>query len=258
MTSVSDELMAFAGTLADTARDVVRPYFRTRLAIVDKADDSPVTIADRGAEEAMRKLIEMTYPDHGICGEEYGVVRADAQYVWVLDPIDGTKSFVSGLPVFGTLIALAEQGNPILGVIDQPIMAERWIGAAGHATTLNGTDARTSDCTEIAAATMYTTHPSMMDTEEKLSRFNTIAAAVKLSRFGGDCYAYGLLASGHIDLVVEAQLQPYDYMALAGVVEQAGGVITDWHGKALDMNSDGTVVAAATPALHRGALALLR
>lgn len=257
MNILSDELMAFANTLADTARNVVRPYFRTRLDIVDKADESPVTIADRNAEAAMRELIETAYPDHGIFGEEYGAVRTDAEHIWVLDPIDGTKSFVSGLPVFGTLIALAEQGNPVLGVIDQPIMAERWIGATGHATTLNGSEAHVSDCTELSTATMYTTHPSMMDTEEKLSRFNTIAKAAKLSRFGGDCYAYGLLASGHIDLVVEAQLQPYDYMALVGVVEQAGGVISDWRGNKLTMDSDGAVVAAATPALHRAALALL-
>jgi len=257
LTSISNELIAFAETLADTARDIIRPHFRTRLEIVDKADESPVTVADRGAEAAMRELIEAAYPDHGIFGEEYGIVRADADFVWVLDPIDGTKSFVSGLPVFGTLIALAEHGKPVLGVIDQPIMSERWIAATGHATKLNGSGAHTSDCTEISAATMYTTHPSMMDTDLKLSRFNDIAAAVKLSRFGGDCYAYGLLASGHIDLVVEAQLQPYDYMALAAVIEQAGGVITDWHGNALDMDRDGTIVAAATPDLHRAALAIL-
>lgn len=257
LTTLSDDLVTFAETLADTARDVIRPHFRTRLDIVDKQDESPVTIADRGAEEAMRRLIEDAYPDHGIFGEEFGAVRTDADYVWVLDPIDGTKSFVTGLPVFGTLIALAHRGRPVLGVIDQPILAERWIGAAGRPTTLNGATARTSGCTDLAAASLYTTHPSMMDTDDRRTRYDSLIKRVKLGRFGGDCYAYGLLASGHVDLVVEASLFPYDYMALAGVIEQAGGVISDWRGKGLDMDSDGTIVAAATPELHRAALNIL-
>ncbi|MEQ9489730.1 MAG: histidinol-phosphatase [Alphaproteobacteria bacterium] len=257
MKTLSDDLVTFAETLADTARDVIRPHFRTRLDIVDKQDESPVTIADRDAEEAMRRLIEDAYPDHGIFGEEFGAVRTDADYVWVLDPIDGTKSFVTGLPVFGTLIALAHRGRPVLGVIDQPILSERWIGAAGRPTTLNGAAAKTSGCTDLAAASLYTTHPSMMDTDDRRTRYDRLVEQVKLGRFGGDCYAYGLLASGHVDLVVEANLFPYDYMALVGVVEQAGGVISDWQGKSLDMDSDGAIVAAATPELHRTVLNIL-
>jgi len=249
--------MAFAETLADTARTIIRPHFRTHLDIVDKQDDSPVTIADRGAEEAMRKQIESTYPEHGIFGEEYGSVRADADFVWVLDPIDGTKSFVTGLPVFGTLIALAEHGRPVLGLIDQPILSERWIGATGKPTTLNKAPATTSNCTELSAASLYTTHPSMMDSDDRRMRYDSLTKQVKLGRFGGDCYAYGLLASGHIDLVVEASLFPYDYMALVGVVEQAGGVVSDWQGNPLDMNSDGTIIAAATPALHQATVNIL-
>ncbi len=257
MTTVSDDLVAFAEHLADAARGVIRPHFRTRLDIVDKQDESPVTIADRGAEAAMRQMIEETYPDHGIFGEEYGAVRKDADYVWVLDPIDGTKSFVTGLPVFGTLIALAHHGRPVLGVIDQPILSERWIGAAGRQTMLNGQDARTSGCIDLSAASLYTTHPSMFDTDDRRTRYDALVKKVKLGRFGGDCYAYGLLASGHVDLVVEASLFPYDYMALVGVIEQAGGVVTDWRGDSLNMDSDGTIVAAATPALHRAALEIL-
>lgn len=257
MTAVSEDLIRFAETLADAASEIIIPHFRTRLEIDDKEDESPVTVADRGAEEVMRKLIETTYPEHGIYGEEFGVIRTDADYVWVLDPIDGTASFITGLPVFGTLIALAENGRPVLGIIDQPITGERWIGATGSNSTLNGKKVETSGCIDLAQARMYTTHPSMMDTPERLHKFNSLVDAVKLSRFGGDCYAYGLMASGHCDLVVEANLKPFDYMALVGVVEQAGGVITDWHGKALDMDSDSTIVASATPDLHQAALKLL-
>lgn len=251
------EWIDLAHRLADLARPIARQYFRTKLDIVSKADDSPVTIADRSIEAAMREEIEKAFPDHGILGEEHGSVRLDAEAVWVLDPIDGTKAFVSGVPTFGTLIACCVGGRPILGIIDQPIQEERWVGAAGRATQLNGTDVRTADIVELSDAILYATGPEMFEGTPAEARFNALRRDVAFTRFSGDCYGYGLLASGHIGLVVEADLQTYDYCALAPVVEGAGGVITDWQNAPLTLQSDGRVLAAATPVLHRRARAIL-
>ncbi len=248
--------LALAESLADAAGAVIRRYFRRKFAIDQKSDLTPVTIADRGAERAMRRLIAQKFPDHGIVGEEFGRSNDTADYVWVLDPIDGTKSFISGVPLFGTLIALTWRGTPILGVIDQPIQRERWIGAAGRKTTLNGKPVSTRACRSLAEATLYATSPDMF-TKPNAKPFERLRGAVKLARFGADCYAYALLASGFIDLVVEAQLKPYDYCALAPVIAGAGGIITDWSGKALSLHSDGRVVASGDKALARKARAVL-
>ncbi len=248
--------LALAAALADAARAVIRPYFRQKLAVDDKSDHTPVTVADREAEAAMRQLIMAQFPDHGILGEEHGATRVDAEHVWVLDPIDGTKSFISGVPLFGTLIALTRRGVPILGVIDQPISGERWCGALGHASTLNGTPIRTRACVELAAASLFCTTLDMFQGADAAA-FRRLKAAVKLPRYGADCYAYGLLAAGFIDLVVESQLKPYDYCALAPVIAGAGGVMTDWQGRALDLRSDGRVIACGDPALAGAARALL-
>jgi inositol-phosphate phosphatase / L-galactose 1-phosphate phosphatase / histidinol-phosphatase len=246
-----------AEALADAARAVIRGYFRRKIAIDDKSDQTPVTIADREAEAAMRRLIEARFPTHGIIGEEHGRVRAEAESVWVLDPIDGTKSFICGIPLFGTLIALTRRGRPVLGVIDQPILGERWLGAAGRATTLNGAPARTRQCPALGHATLFSTAPELMFAGQDAAGFAALARAVKLTRAGADCYAYAQLASGFIDLVVEAGLKPYDYCALAPVIAGAGGVITDWQGRALDLASDGRVVAAGDPGLAAAARAVL-
>ncbi|MBM3573977.1 MAG: histidinol-phosphatase, partial [Alphaproteobacteria bacterium] len=237
------DFVALAHRLADAAGAAIRPHFRADVAVTDKDDSSPVTVADHAAEAAMRRILAAACPDHGIHGEEMGVERLDAEWVWVLDPIDGTKAFISGLPLFGTLIALCRHGRPVLGAIDQPILRERWIGAEGMPTTLNGNPAKVRACSGLARATLFTTAPDMMD-GPATSPYERLRQAVKLSRFGGDCYAYAMLASGHIDLVVERKLKPFDYCALAPVIEQAGGVITDWLGKALTVASDGQVVAA--------------
>ena len=254
--SCPDELIAFADRLADVGGRTARRYFRTRLDVDSKADETPVTSADREAEEAMRAAIEEAWPGHGIIGEEYGAVREGAAFVWVLDPIDGTKAFIAGKPTFGTLIALLEDGVPILGVIDQPVLGERWIGAAGRPTMFNGAPAATRRCAALDGAILNATSPDMFEDEDAV-RFDRISAAAKLTLFGGDCYAYGLLASGFIDLVVEADLKPYDYCALIPVVEGAGGVITDWQGAGLTLESDGRVAAAGDPALHRRAIEVL-
>jgi inositol-phosphate phosphatase/L-galactose 1-phosphate phosphatase/histidinol-phosphatase len=249
--------LALANELADAAGAAIRPHFRTALAVVDKADLSPVTAADRAAEQAMRRLIAARFPEHGIIGEEYGREREDAEFVWVLDPIDGTKSFISGVPLFGTLIALAQRGRPILGIIDQPISRERWIGAAGRATTHNGAPVRCRACSGIAAATVFATTPDMFKGADS-EAFARAARAAKLVRYGADCYAAGLLALGCIDMVIEADLKPYDYGALIPVVEGAGGVATDWSGAPLDLRSDGRVIFAGDKRTHSDALALLR
>ena len=251
-----DAFLALALRLADAAGGEIRPHFRKPLAVVDKADLTPVTAADRAAEAVMRKLIEAHFPDHGILGEEFGRVREDAEFVWTLDPIDGTKSFISGVPLFGTLISLTRGGRSILGVIDQPILRERWIGAAGRPTTLNDAVIRCRACPTLASATLFATTPDMFHGEDAAS-FARVSAAVKLTRFGADCYAYGLVATGFVDLVLEASLKPYDFCAMVPIVEGAGGVATDWRGESLHLASDGRILVAGDHRGHDAALALL-
>ncbi|MCA1940198.1 MAG: histidinol-phosphatase [Caenispirillum bisanense] len=251
--AVPAELLALANRLADTSGAVIRQYFRTPVAVDDKSDASPVTIADRGAEEAIRAVLAEVVPDHGIIGEEFGRANEGAELVWVLDPIDGTKAFISGKPSFGTLIALLKDGRPWLGVIDQPITGERWIGAAGHGTTLAGKALKTRPCTDLAQATLYATAPEMFKGDD-WTAFQRLYQSVKLPRYGSDCYAYGLLALGFVDLVCEADLKVYDWAAVVPVIEQAGGIVTDWQGRPLTPDSDGHVLAAGDARLHAAAL----
>jgi inositol-phosphate phosphatase/L-galactose 1-phosphate phosphatase/histidinol-phosphatase len=251
-----NEFLALALRLANAAGEAIRPYFRQPIAVDDKADLTPVTAADRAAEQAMRRLISAQFPDHGIIGEEFGRMREDAEFVWVLDPIDGTKSFISGVPLFGTLIALTQGGEPILGIIDQPISHERWVGAAGHPTTLNGRAIHCRDCPGLSAATLFATTPDMFK-ESDAAAFARVSNAVKLTRFGADCYAYGLVAAGFIDLVLEASLKPYDFCAMVPIVEGAGGVATDWRGAKLSLASDGRILVAGDCRVHQATLALL-
>jgi histidinol phosphatase-like enzyme (inositol monophosphatase family) len=255
--AVSNAHVELAGALADAAGAVARRYFRQKIAVDDKPDSSPVTIADREAEAAMRGIIQSRFPEHGIVGEEYGAERADAEYVWSLDPIDGTKSFISGVPLFGTLVALLHRGRPVLGVIDQPVLRERWIGAEGRPSTWNNAPIRTRSCAGLAGATVFATSPDLFHGTDA-DRFARLKESAKLTRFGGDCYAYGLLASGFIDCVVEATLQTYDFCALVPVVTGAGGTITDWEGAPLGLGSDGRVLACGDQRLHREAQRVLR
>jgi histidinol-phosphatase len=250
------EFIELAERLAAASGAVIRDHFRTPFAVDQKADATPVTIADREAESAMRELIAAAYPNHGILGEEHGADRTDAEHVWVLDPIDGTLSFIAGKPIFGTLIALTRNGVPILGVIDQPINGERWLGAAGMQTRFNGKPVTTRACAILDQAVLNTTSPDLFEGGDK-ARFQGAAAACHRVLYGGDCYAYGLLASGFIDLVIEADLKPHDYCALAPVVAGAGGVITDWRNRGLTLESDGRVLASGDPALHAKAIEAL-
>lgn len=252
-----ESFVALADRLADTARQEIMPRFRTGIHADVKSDRSPVTEADRASERAMRSLINDTFPDHGILGEEYGSENVDAEYVWVLDPIDGTNSFVTGKPLFGTLIALCHNGVPIVGVIDAPAVNERWAGAKDQPTTLNGAPVRARSCDDMSGAWLYATSPEMFaDADE--AAFARLSQAAWRTVYGGDCYAYGLLASGHVDLVCEASLGTYDFCALAPVIEGAGGIITDWHGARLTLTTEGKVLAAGDVNLHAKALETLK
>jgi histidinol phosphatase-like enzyme (inositol monophosphatase family) len=253
---VTDADIALAHVLADAAGAAIRPWFRRPFLVETKEDFSPVTIADREAEAAIRALLAEHRPDDGVIGEEYGDDRPGAARVWVLDPIDGTRAFVAGRPLFGTLIALMEDGVPVLGVIDQCIIGDRWVGGAGHPTTLNGRRAHVRHCTELAAARLGTTGPFLFDTAD-VPKVDALRGAVGDSLFGGDCHNYGLVASGHLDLVVEGWLKVHDWAALVPVVTGAGGVMTDWAGAALRMGSDGRVVAAGDPRVAEAARAVL-
>ncbi len=251
----SDDFIAFANRLADASGEIIRLYFRSKFKVDQKVDGSPVTIADREVESSLRSLIHSTYPNHGIIGEEIGSENLNASYVWVIDPIDGTKAFISGLPLFGTLIALTYRGRAILGVIDQPITGERWIGASGHPCRLDGMSVKARMVENLSEAVLFTTEPEQMIGAEQ---FELLAQSVQITRYGADCYAFGLLASGFVDLAIERNLQVHDYMALIPVVESAGGVITDWRGRELNFDSDGTVIASGNAVIHQKAIDLLQ
>lgn len=249
-------LLALAHAMADAAADVIRPYFRKRLAIDAKTDASPVTVADRDAETAMRRMIEAQFSDHGIRGEEFGACRTDAEWVWVLDPIDGTKSFVSGSLAFGTQIALLHRGEPVLGLINQPITGERWLGA-GAAATFNGEPIQTSDRSDLDQAILYTSAPEQFD-RVRSSRFAALAAKVRFTRFSHDCYAAGLLALGGIELLLESNVFDYDIHPQMPIIQAAGAIVTDWDGRPLaDARRYDTVLMAANGELHRAALEVL-
>ena len=245
--------LALANRLADAAGDVIRPLFRGDWDSETKGDASPVTEADRAAEAAMRQILESEQSEDGIIGEEYGTRNEGAGRQWVLDPIDGTVSFMAGRPIFGTLIALMQDGWPVLGMIDQPVNGERWAGQIGGGTTFNGKPVRTRSCKEFTSATLATSSPHYFDAEgaEAYMRVAGVVGANKPQApiiYGGDCYNYGLLASGHIDIVCEAGLKLHDYAALVPVVEGAGGTVSDWQGNPLDADSDGTIIALGDPA----------
>ncbi len=253
------ELIAFANTLADAARGIITPLFRTQLEREHKEADSPVvTVADREAERVMRELIEQRFPNHGIVGEEFGEKKTASAHTWVLDPVDGTIAFSMGKVLFGTLIGLLEEGRPVLGVIDQPVLAERWIGGTDLPTQFNGKPVRTSATESLKRAAIATTSPFMFETPKQEEMIRQLKKRAQLFSFGGDCYNYALLASGHVDAVIERQLKTHDWAALVPVIEAAGGVVTDWEGNTLTLASAGDVVATANPALHRELLALTR
>jgi histidinol-phosphatase len=250
-----DAALALAERLADVARRIAVRHFRTGVAVTRKSDGTPVTMVDKEIETEMRRMIRAAFPTHAIRGEEFPA-EGSGEFTWVLDPIDGTKSFISGFPLFGSLIALMQGERAVLGVIEAPALAERWLGCEGRPTLFNGREARTSACRSLGDAVVYTTTAETFNGQER-PRFEALGARAALRRYGGDCYLYGMLASGSCELVIEVQLKPHDFMAVIPVVEGAGGKISDWRGAPLSTASNGRVVAAANETLWREAVAEL-
>ena len=251
--------MAAANAAADVAGAIIRPLFRVPLAAEIKADRSPVTIADRTAELAMRAVLSERFPEHGILGEEFGHDRPDASHQWVLDPVDGTRAFITGRPLFGTLLALLREGVPLLGIIDQPITGERWVGVAGQPTGFAGSHGRAGcrPCPTLASAELSCTSPSVFAGGDQ-AKWDRLATRVGRVTWGGDCYSYGLLALGLIDIVVDSTMKLWDWAALVPVVEGAGGRVTDWSGRRLRPDGDGRVLAVGDPALLPEIVSILR
>lgn len=260
------DFIGFVEDLARASGEIILPFFRTAIGAQDKSDGGafdPVTEADRAAENIMRRMINESFPTHGIIGEEFGPQREDAEFLWVLDPIDGTKSFISGMPVWGTLIGLQQNGRPVYGMMHQPFTRERFSGD-GTSATWRGIGPKnvpaerrmhTRACASLAQATLMTTHPDLL-AADKLEGFNRVQKNVRLSRYGGDCYAYCMLAAGHVDLVIETGLNAYDIVALIPIIEGAGGVITSWDGGSAAKG--GAIIASGDKRLHEQAMKLLR
>jgi inositol-phosphate phosphatase / L-galactose 1-phosphate phosphatase / histidinol-phosphatase len=251
-----DDLIALAHRLADLSGNVIRPYFRAGIETEGKADGSPVTLADRAAEEAIRAALAEAVPEHGVIGEEFGRQNEGAELVWVIDPIDGTKAFISGKPLFVTLIALLHHGRPLLGVIDQPILDERWIGAAGRETLYSGKRAIARRCSSLAEARLSTTGPQYF-TEAGRYAFERVAARAELVTYGGDGYQYGLVTIGGLDVVIESGLKLHDWAALVPIITGAGGVVSDWQGRPVGTDGSGEIVAAGDARCHAEVLAVL-
>src|SRR5438067_4454585 len=254
------DFTAFVDELAAISGETIRPFFRSALGIENKSRSGgfdPVTAADRAAEAAMRTLIKRTFPEHGIIGEEFGIERRDAEYVWVLDPIDGTKSFICGMPAWGTLIGLMRFGKPVFGMMHQPFLRESFTGdgeAARYRGPVGDRELAVRACAALEDAVLFTTSPLLMSEEDR-GAFERLEQRVRLSRYGGDCYAYCMLAAGHIDLVIETELKPHDVIPLIPIVTGAGGVLTAWDGGSAV--SGGRIVAAGDRRAHAAALKLL-
>jgi len=254
-----ERLLAAAHAAADVAGAVIRPFFRSGLGAELKGDQTPVTVADRTAEQTMRAVLAERCPETGILGEEFGLERPEAALRWVLDPIDGTRAFITGRPSFGVLIGLLFEGVPVLGLIDQPVIGERWSAIAGEPTRFTGPfggTPGTRPCPALAEAELSCTAPSMMDADTA-PRFAALEARARRTSWGGDCYAYGLLALGQIDIIAERDMKIWDWAALVPVLEGAGGSVTDWAGRRLAADGDGSVLALGNPSLLEEAVAAL-
>ena len=251
-----DEFVKFANFLADESSIIITKYFRTKININKKKDSTPVTIADQNTELKIRELISSKYPSHGILGEEYEQINTKAEFMWVIDPIDGTRSFIAGHKDFGTLIALLHNNKPILGIINCPAHNERWIGIKDHHTTCNNIKVSTSSIKKIEDSYLFTSGEFFYEPFLKKG-FEKIKEQSKYFRYGGDCYMYGMLASGLIDVVIEDTLKAHDYMALVNIIEGAGGKITDKFGKNVSIESDGSLVASCNPNIHQELISII-
>ena len=252
----TEEFSRFANLLADDASKTSMQYFRNKIEIEIKEDESPVTLADKEIEQILRDRIRKEYPEHGILGEEYENEKIDSEFVWVIDPIDGTRSYVAGHKDFGNLIALLHENKPVLGIISCPAHGERWVGIKNQMTKCNGKDVQTSDIQKIKDAYLFTSG-LYFDEPQIRNGLELLKGKSRYYRFGGDCYMYGMLASGLIDIVLEDTLKVHDYMALVNVIEGAGGIITDKFGRDISLDSDGSLVASSTNSLHNEIIKLI-
>ncbi len=253
-------LISLAHQLSDASGKIIRGYFRNNAAVDDKADGTAVTLADRGAEQAIRDILKTARPDDAIWGEEFGQSAGTSGYRWVLDPIDGTVPFIAGRPTFGTIIGLEYQGDTILGIVDQPISGERWWGVKGQGAFFqqHGVQQQiyVSKVARINEALLGSTGITRF-TDAELLQFRDLCKQAKRVLFGGDAYGYALMAQGYVDLIIETDLKLYDYCGLLPLIREAGGIVTDWQGQALDGVAASHVIAAATPELHRAAIKML-
>jgi histidinol phosphatase-like enzyme (inositol monophosphatase family) len=257
MSDIEKEFWPFFEKLAEASGEIARRYFRSNLAVDEKEDKTPVTQADREIEAKLRDLIRAAFPSHGLIGEEYGAEGQKSEFVWVMDPIDGTKSFISGIPLFGTVIGLLFQGKPVMGLIDQPILRERWIGLSGGFCRFNGKPSKVAPPRSLNSARCCTYVPA--ESEGSISQgFWNLRKAVKQVRYNIDCYAYALLASGTIDLVVEPGLNLYDIAGVIPVIEGAGGYVSDWQGRPVGLDFDGNFIASSSKSLALEALSLVK
>jgi inositol-phosphate phosphatase/L-galactose 1-phosphate phosphatase/histidinol-phosphatase len=244
-----NEFVKFANLLADSASQTSMKYFRTKLEVDNKDDESPVTIADKETEKIIRDEIRKNFPNHGILGEEYENENLESEFIWVIDPIDGTRSYIAGHKDFGNLISLLHNNQPIIGIINCPAHNERWLGIKDVKTTCNGKNVLTSGIKKIENAYLFTSGVYFYEPFFRKG-FETLKGKTKYFRLGGDCYMYGMLSSGLIDIVIEDTLKAHDYMALINVVEGAGGKISDKYGKPITLQSDGSLIASSSPQLH--------
>lgn len=253
---LSKSMIETAGLLAEAARTSTMDWFRKPVEVDSKSDATPVTQADRDTELRLKQIISERHPGHSVVGEEYGLTGGDEPWQWIIDPIDGTKCFATGEPTFGCLIALTRDNKPVLGIIEMPALQERWVGITGLPTVLNGRPCRACGATVLADASVQASTPDMFN-EHTRPAFDHLCANTRFRNFGTDCYGYALVASGYADIVMEADLKAYDYMAVIPVIEGAGGVISDWEGNALSTTSGGNVLACANPKLHEQALRVI-
>ena len=252
----TDEFIALANRLADAAGALSRASFRGDLAVDLKADKSPVTEADQAIERRLREMVSDAYPDHGLIGEEQAPVNAGAEFVWVIDPIDGTRQFISGIPMFTCLIALMRGGRPLIGIIDQPVIKDRWVGAAGRETIFNGGPVRTRACASLSEAVLNTSNPVLFEGPDRAA-FERLREAAAWTHYGVDAYGVGLIANGAMDITVQNDIKVYDYCPWVPIIEGAGGRVTDWRGAPISLATGDKILVSGDPALHDQALARL-
>ena len=257
MSKIPQQLIKLANKCADASGKIIKKYFRKKIKINLKKDNTPFTKADIEAEKVIRELILKQEPNCGFVGEETGSINMNREYCWVVDPLDGTKSFITGKPTFGTLIGLLKNNKPVLGILNQPILNERWVGIAGVETKYNNKKVRVRKCKSIKGAKMYATSPMMFQGRNK-KIYKNVRAKIGECLFGADCYSHGLMSLGFVDVILEANLKPWDYIASASIISGAGGKITDWNDNDLNLQSDGRILATGDSNIHKQIIKIIQ